>query len=232
MAEPIIASTSGTTTRSTTNNDPTLRSGSESKPASSEPQTSPQQSRISVIDRVKKSATEQFTTQKDRGIDALGSVTQAVRSSTERLREEKHETIAGYVDQAVDQVENWSRRIKEKDLDELATDIQRLARRQPAVFIGSAFALGLIGARFLKSSRPQNSFGGQESQRARYGGRTDRSAAYDHSGSGSKAKEVAGDAHEVAGSGGSPAGSRSPIATSDNAGRSSRGRKSSPRTEK
>ena len=233
MAEPIIASTSGTTTRSTTTGDPTVRPGSELKPASSGQQTAPQQSRISVIDRVKQSATEQFSTQKDRGIDALGSVTQAVRSSSQRLRDEKHETIAGYVDQAVDQVESWSRRIKEKDLEQLATDVQRLARRQPAVFIGSAFALGLIGARFLKSSRPQNSFGDQESQRARYGGRTERSAAYDQSASGSKAKaEVALRAHEVAVSDGSPAGPRSPIATSDGAGRSSRGRKSGPSTEK
>ena len=39
------------------------------------------------------------------------------------------------------------------DVDELVGDVQRLARRQPAVFVGSAFAVGLISARFLKSSR-------------------------------------------------------------------------------
>jgi hypothetical protein len=46
-----------------------------------------------------------------------------------------------------------------------------LARRQPAVFIGSAFALGLVGARFLKSSRQQSE--GEyrvESSRSHYGG--------------------------------------------------------------
>jgi hypothetical protein len=31
-------------------------------------------------------------------------------------------------------------------------DAQRLARRQPALFVGGAFAVGLLGARFLKSS--------------------------------------------------------------------------------
>jgi hypothetical protein len=123
-----------------------------------------------IVNRVKESATAQLTNQKDRGTDALGSVAQAVRSSTQRLRNEQHDTIAGYVDKAADQIENWSRRLKEKDIDELLTDVQRLARRQPAVFIGSAFALGLVGARFLKSSRQQNEYGyGSESRRSTYG---------------------------------------------------------------
>ena len=234
MAEPNIASTDGPTTRSNSTGDSTV-SRSELTPMSSGQQTRLQQDRMSVIDRVRQSATEQFTTQKDRGIDALGSVTQAVRSSSQRLRDEKHETIAGYVDQAVDQVESWSRRIKEKNLDELASDVQRLARRQPAVFIGSAFALGLIGARFLKSSRSQNSVGGgQESPRTRYGGRTDRSIAYDLSGSSSTAEaDVAVGAHERAVPDGSPAAPRSRTATVDSSeGRSGRSRKSSSRTEK
>ena len=41
-----------------------------------------------IVDRVKETATAQLTTQKDRGIDAIGSVTQAVRSSSQKLRDE------------------------------------------------------------------------------------------------------------------------------------------------
>jgi hypothetical protein len=105
-----------------------------------------------IVDRVKDTATRQLTSQKERGTDVLGSVAQAVRTSTQRLRDEKHDTIASYVDRAADRIESWSGRLKEKDVDELVSDLQRLARRQPAVFIGSAFALGLVGARFIKSS--------------------------------------------------------------------------------
>jgi hypothetical protein len=129
-----------------------------------------QERRGGIVDRVKETATAQLTNQKDRGIDALGRVADAVRSSTQKLREERHDTIAGYVDQAADQIDNWSRRLREKDVNELITDVQGLARRQPAVFIGSAFALGLVGARFLKSSRQQSE--GEyraESSRSRYG---------------------------------------------------------------
>ena len=129
-----------------------------------------QEKRGGIVDRVKETATAQLTNQKDRGIDALGRVADAVRSSTQKLREERHDTIAGYVDQAADQIDNWSRRLREKDVNELITDVQGLARRQPAVFIGSAFALGLVGARFLKSSRQQSEGDYRaESSRARYG---------------------------------------------------------------
>jgi hypothetical protein len=46
--------------------------------------------------------------------------------------------------------------LRKKDVQQLMQDAQRLARRQPALFIGSAFALGLVAARFLKSSPPDD----------------------------------------------------------------------------
>ena len=134
-----------------------------------------------IVNRMKESATAQLTTQKDRGTDALGHVAEAVRSSTQKLREERHDTIAGYVEQAANQIQNWSRRLREKDVDELVADMQRLARRQPLVFIGSAFALGLVGARFLKSSPQRDEYDyGQESRRTRYGATTSPSSVHDY----------------------------------------------------
>ncbi len=136
-----------------------------------------------IIDRVKESAAAQLTTQKNRGTDALGQVANAVRSSTQKLREERHDTIASYIDKAAGQVDTWAQRLREKDIDELMSDVQRLARRQPAVFISSAFALGLVGSRFFKSSRKQNEYiDTDESRRARYGGAARPSTVHDYSG--------------------------------------------------
>jgi len=42
-----------------------------------------------IVNRVKESAAAQLTTQKNRGTDALGQVANAVRSSTQKLREER-----------------------------------------------------------------------------------------------------------------------------------------------
>jgi len=62
----------------------------------------------------------------------------------------------------------------------LLADVQQLARRQPAVFIGSAFELGLVGARFLKSSQPPGGVRpGIESRRSQYGGRSAPRTAHD-----------------------------------------------------
>jgi hypothetical protein len=107
-----------------------------------------------IVNRVKETATSQLTAQKDKATDGLGSVAQAVRQTTQSLRDQQHDTVAQYVDRAADQIERLSQGLKNKDVTELLDDAQRLARQQPALFIGGAFALGLVGARFLKSSSP------------------------------------------------------------------------------
>lgn len=107
-----------------------------------------------IVDRVKGTATSQLNAQKDKATDGLGSVAQAVRQTTQNLRDQQHDTVAQYVERAADQIERLSERLKNKDITEVLDDAQRLARQQPALFIGGAFALGLVGARFLKSSSP------------------------------------------------------------------------------
>jgi len=110
-----------------------------------------------LLDKVKQGATAQLSTQKDRATEGIGSVVEAVRQSTQHLRENQHDTIAQYVDQAAGQLERWSNQLKQKNVGELLQEAQQLARRRPGVFIGSAFAVGLLGARFLKSSRDRQS---------------------------------------------------------------------------
>jgi hypothetical protein len=105
-----------------------------------------------LMDRVRESATSQLGEQKNRATDSIGSVAQAVRQSTQQLRDQQHETIAQYVEQAADQLERFATRLKDQNVGDLARQAQDLARRRPALFIGSAFALGLLGARFIKSS--------------------------------------------------------------------------------
>ena len=107
-----------------------------------------------IVDKVRERATAQLSSQKDKATDGLGTVAQAVRQTTQSLRDQQHDTVAQYVERAADQIERVSERLKNKDVGELLDDAQQLARRQPALFIGGAFALGLVGARFLKSSSP------------------------------------------------------------------------------
>jgi hypothetical protein len=105
-----------------------------------------------IVDKMKHSATSQLTNQKNRASEGLGSVAQAVRQSGQQLREGQHDSIARFTDQAADQIERLNQKLRDKDITELFDDVQRLARREPALFIGGAFAVGLLGARFFKSS--------------------------------------------------------------------------------
>jgi ElaB/YqjD/DUF883 family membrane-anchored ribosome-binding protein len=105
-----------------------------------------------LMDKLRNGASSQLGAQKDRATDGLTTVAQAVRQSTQQLRDNKHEVIAGYVEQAVDRVERIADQLKHKDVGELVRDAQQFARRNPAVFVGAAFGVGIVAARFLKSS--------------------------------------------------------------------------------
>ena len=107
----------------------------------------------SVLNLVRDSATSQLSSQKERATEGLGSLARAVRQSTQSLRDNQQDTVAQYVEQAADRIEEFSSRLRERDLGDLLRDADQFARRQPAVFIGAAFVAGVLAARFLKSSR-------------------------------------------------------------------------------
>lgn len=109
----------------------------------------------SFMGRVRERAAAQLNSQKDRATEGIGTAAHAVRQSTQQLREQRHDTIAGYIESAADQLDRFASRLKDKNVSELVDDAQRFARRQPALFIGGAFALGLLGSRFFKSSSPE-----------------------------------------------------------------------------
>lgn len=121
-------------------------------PGSSQQGESLAQTGRGILDKVRETATGQLASQKDRATDGLGSVAQFVRQSTQQLRDQKQDAIAGYGEQVADQLDQFSNNLRNKDVSELLDDVQQLARKQPALFIGGAFVLGLVGARFLKSS--------------------------------------------------------------------------------
>ena len=73
------------------------------------------------------------------------------RSASNDLRSD-NETLASYVDLAGDQMRRLAGHIRERGVADMLDDVHAFARRRPALFIGSAFLVGLGVARFLKSS--------------------------------------------------------------------------------
>jgi len=108
-----------------------------------------------VIDQARDQATSKLGTQKDNAAAGLNSVAQALRQTGEHLREQDQTGVTSYIDGAADQVEQLSSYLQNHDIGQLVDDVEYFARRRPALFVGGAFVLGILGARFLKSTRQQ-----------------------------------------------------------------------------
>ena len=101
---------------------------------------------------LKDAAASRLSSQKHRASEGIDEVARALRDTTDRLSGEGRTAVADYARQAASQLERFSRRLDEQDLDEMVRSAQNFARSQPWVFVGAAFGLGLITARFFKSS--------------------------------------------------------------------------------
>jgi ElaB/YqjD/DUF883 family membrane-anchored ribosome-binding protein len=123
-----------------------------------------------IFHQVRQKAASQLNEQKTRATDSLGSVADAVRQSTRQLRDQQFDTVAQVVERAADQIERLSNHLRQRDLNELVAEAQQFARQQPAMFIGSSFAAGLLAARFIKASRPAESYANRAYDS--YGGET------------------------------------------------------------
>jgi hypothetical protein len=116
--------------------------------------------------QAKEIADHQITVRKDKALDTLGNVAQALRETSGRLGTQKETAATDYVMRAADGVDRVAQYIRSRDLNRVVQDVESFARREPAIFLGGAFVAGLIGSRFLKSSGapPREAEGGPRPQ--------------------------------------------------------------------
>jgi len=105
-----------------------------------------------VADQAKQQATSRLESQKDRTVDTLVTVAQALRQTGQHLHEHEQTAVGGYVEQAAERVDALTHYLRTRDVPALLAETEDFARRKPGLFLSGAVALGFIGARFLKSS--------------------------------------------------------------------------------
>jgi hypothetical protein len=105
-----------------------------------------------VVGQVQETAKSQISSQKDRAAEGLNSMAQALRQTGQQLRDQDNAPVAQFTEKAAEQVEKISSFLGERDVTDIVTEVERFARRQPALFLAGGLAVGLIGARFLRSS--------------------------------------------------------------------------------
>jgi hypothetical protein len=132
-----------------------------------------------AADQAKTTATSALANQKNSTAQTLSSVSNAVDQVSNQLRQnDQTAPYAHYVDMVGDQVQRAANYLQNHDIRQIVGEVQDFARREPALFLGGTFVLGLLAARFLKSSpQSQQNYNqqGWSNQNRSYGGGYNRS---------------------------------------------------------
>jgi hypothetical protein len=108
-----------------------------------------------LVSTAQERATEQvqarFDATKTRAAESLSGMAQTLRDTTQHFAGQQ-DGIGRYISQAADRVDHIATYLQDRELNEIVGEVEDFARRQPVAFLGGAFALGVLGARFLKSS--------------------------------------------------------------------------------
>jgi len=107
-----------------------------------------------LADQARQQVVQQLANQKERATAGLDSVARAIRQTGSQMQGDGQAPIAQAADRAAFQVERVSSYLRQRDINALRDEAERFARRQTPLFLAGAFAVGWLGARFLKSSAP------------------------------------------------------------------------------
>jgi len=88
--------------------------------------------------------------QKAAGADFVSGVAGSIRRAASEFGQVPQ--AAQYLRLAADQIDNVSGAFRRRDLNQLVSDVQGFARRQPTAFFGAAVLAGFAVVRFLKTS--------------------------------------------------------------------------------
>jgi hypothetical protein len=106
-----------------------------------------------AVDLAKQQTTSRLEDQREQVAASLYTTAHVLRQAGQQLREQEQTPIATLADRTARQAERGSGYLRGRDVPGLLDDTEHLGRAHPVLFAGGALALGLLGVRFLKSSR-------------------------------------------------------------------------------
>lgn len=115
-----------------------------------------------TISQVKEQAGSVFMDQRDRAVSSLSGLADAMRETGKTLANQIDEgsdsaggsaaAIGPFIDDIADRLTHSADYLKDIEVGQLISDAEDLARRQPLLFVGALFGVGVVGARLLKGS--------------------------------------------------------------------------------
>jgi ElaB/YqjD/DUF883 family membrane-anchored ribosome-binding protein len=117
--------------------------------AKSQAQSLIDQAKSKTQDRVRSAA----ASGKTQAVETVSSLAQSLLIAGQQLQDQQS-SAAGLVEQAATRLDRMAQFLETTDLDDIVQRTETWARRNPALFLGASFVVGILGARFLKSSPP------------------------------------------------------------------------------
>jgi len=132
-----------------------------------------------AYEAVTEKATSTLDQRKTTLTSGLSTVADSVRQVSQNLGSSKTdsglaEAAAKYTDTAAQKLQDVAGYFESRNVRDMARDLEGFARRNPAVFFGAAFGLGILAARFFKSTPSRYNEAGAGREFPTSGGTTDR----------------------------------------------------------
>jgi len=108
---------------------------------------------LHVADQAKEKVADQIAQQTKRSVVEISNVAKALKHTSEELGDNLASPLVG---RAADEIQRASEFLQNATVDDIVGSVQSFAKREPLLFLGGAFFVGMLGARFLKSSAHQN----------------------------------------------------------------------------
>ncbi len=87
---------------------------------------------------------------KDKATEALSGVAKVVNDAAQVVEDKVGATYGNYARRAADGVTGFAESLQGKDIDDLIADARNFVRKNPAVAIGAAAAVGFVLTRLIK----------------------------------------------------------------------------------
>jgi ElaB/YqjD/DUF883 family membrane-anchored ribosome-binding protein len=111
----------------------------------------------SMVDQAKTTAHDRARAAASNGkgaaVGTLSGLAQSMTIASQHLNDQQN-GAGKFVEQAAERIERAAKYLDMNEVDDLVRRTETWARQNPAMFLGGAFVLGLLGARFLKASPP------------------------------------------------------------------------------
>lgn len=112
-----------------------------------------------TAESAKSAGREQLESRKEAAAEQAEHLADAINRVGIESGYEGQQTVASYAADLASGLEKFADTLRRKSVNELASEVQMLARRNPALFIAGSIGVGFAVARFLKASQSHSHSG-------------------------------------------------------------------------